>query len=293
MLKLTPLVLFSVLSTVAAGVFILAPSTADAECHPEATILPMAPLELAALFDIECARTVVDERGAEGTTLAIDLGYPSLLFGREPDATVIELLEATAQEGDRGFFSADPDIAEILLARPDASNHRELISFVLSAHRSEQRVDPMDISIWSDPKAAEALVMLCAEKGCQSPSAPCPELSMEDKLAVAKGKLALSDLIAQCEITPAWAVALRRAGVVDTRCTSTLQVSEAFADPTTLEGPCIGFGLDPARAFTPADLFRSVREALTSGEKLDVTTRARLAEILPSAAAYLEKRSGG
>ncbi|MFP7675711.1 hypothetical protein ACG74X_20445 [Marivita sp. S0852] len=267
----------------------------DASCDPKGAGLAVgAPLELQALFDIDCARSLVTVRGETGAALASDLGYPTLLLEMRPHDEAIAFLQAVAEQGDRGFFAFDPLIAERLREGGAPEN---LQAFVASATpRSEgAETTPDMIDVFSNSAANDDLIALCQSADCDGEPTICPGLlALSDKLALAEGRVSLRETLRLCPPSFEWILALRRAGVVDTSCSSTLQVNLAMANIDKLQVPCFdqGTALADLPARTSSDAIRLLRQRLVAGVPIAAEDLQIVSSVLPEAARYLENLQG-
>jgi hypothetical protein len=98
----------------------------------------------------------------------------------------------------------------------------------------------------------------CNANNCKGPPTQCPErVGLEDKLLVASGAKTLAEVVNGCPLTVDWLLALRRGGMIDTTCTSTLQINRI-----------INQGLNPTKACFSEDNSTSGTSVSTSADIL-------------------------
>ncbi len=256
-------------------------------CAPAvAAIGTGAPEELAAMLDQTCAAALVAEKGP---ALAFDLGYPSLALATGDRDEVLAVIDATIGEGDRGFFAADPDLPAALPAGPTA----DFVSAAMDPAKALSQADDIAavlraIPIWGADSNLEIIARGCGDYDCTGDISECAGyVGLADKLAIAEGTTTLAEVQSACPISPGWILGLRRAGLVDTACTSTLAVNRAMADPASLGTACYPADFDASSlpGIASADYPRLLRAhgvADLSSGTLDAMQSA-----FPEAAAFL------
>ncbi len=249
------------------------------------------PTELAAMLDRTCAAAFV---AVNGPSRAFDLGYPSLAFDHADENEVLAVIDATAGEGDRGFFASDPAILDRL---PDGLT----ADFVRASRDAQAALSQANdvgavlraIPIWGNDANMEVIVDGCGDFDCATDASDCAGyVGLADKLRVAQGTATLAEVQTACPVSPGWVLGLRRAGLVDTACTSTLAVNRAMADPATLGTACYPSGLDASAlpAIGSADYPRLVRANGIDG--VSAGTLRVMQSAYPEAAAYLTTAGG-
>jgi hypothetical protein len=222
-----------------------------------------APPELVAVLSQNCAAFMADHNPDMRLSLAQDYGYPSLMWGHFPVDEVIKSWSALVDEGDHEYFRNDADIQAIVLA---SSLSNTVKAFVVSAtEKSRAPINNIDLSlwattlpIWNDRDASEQLMSACNANNCKGPPTRCPEnVGLEDKLLVASGAKTLAEVVNDCPLTVGWLVALRRGGMIDTTCTSTLHINRI-----------INQGLNPTKACFSEDNRTSGTSVSTSADIL-------------------------
>lgn len=221
---------------------------ATGECDRETHGLPPeAPLEMAAMFDRNCAIEFIEKSDKDPIELARTLGYPSLLFGRMPVTDIEALMKLAVDAGGRSFFERDPVILQRLQdMNTSGGDLSEVIDFVASMKPSDELLEDGDVTkrlgylpIWQSTENANFLIQACAEVDCETQSTSCDgNVGLSDKLALAQGRLELAALIKKCPLTREWVAALARAGVVDTRCSFLLKLNGSISDPNILLEEC-------------------------------------------------------
>jgi hypothetical protein len=259
---------------------------ATGECDRETHGLPPeAPLEMAAMFDRNCAIEFIEQSDRNAVELARTLGYPSLLFGRMSVTDIETLMKLAVDAGDRSFFEKDPVILQRLEdMNTSGGDLTEVIDFVASMKPSDELLEGGDITkrlgylpIWQSTENANFLIQACAKVDCETQTTSCDgNVGLSDKLALAQGRLGLATLIKKCSATPerpGWLVALRRAGVVDTECSTALQISAALTDPETLLAGCFTKHMQPGnyRSKTSSDIVDFIHEWITVGRPFKVS----------------------
>lgn len=258
------------------------------------------PAELAAILNYDCAADYLDKNPDIAAGMAINMGYPSLLLEHTTDAQAIELMETAAADGDRGFFADDP---EILYNLEELDVPYTLLAFVRTAtgssylNEAENSAAYLErINLWKSPVNARLLTRSCAKYGCEEKTTTCPsEFGMADKMRIAAGDIDLYESIALCDISPEWIISLRRAGVVDTSCTSIMQINAALQDPGRLPGQCLESSkqLSGYNAIGSTDYSRYIRRRAASGDllKIDRQSIDMIGYIFPETANYLITKS--
>jgi hypothetical protein len=210
-----------------------------------------SPRFLVAIFNYECAEYYPDLTKDERTEFALNLGYPSLLFDLRSSVEVVDLVKATAYEGDRGFFLFDPKILNALEERASFHDLDKTIDFVSAALKPEKEFLQGAVSydflialpLWKNPDNMKRLLDWCSANSCNITPTQCSgDVGLADKLALAKGDISFEEVYTQCPANFRWIRALRRAGLVDTTCTSAYQINNILNLPaadTVLEKPDI------------------------------------------------------
>jgi hypothetical protein len=259
--------LFSEKSPFLSAPHALSPCTANAIDLPDG-----APPELFAVLSQSCATFLADSDEDTRLTLAQDYGYPSLLWDDFPTEDVLDSWAAIAAEGDHEYFRHDQKIQEIVM-KSDASE--PLKAFVF-ASTSEVAPPPPEIDlklwalalpIWENGVVASKLVDACIGDQCRGKPTLCAgDVGLDDKLLVAKGSKLLADLVDDCPMTDGWLRALRRAGLLDTTCTSTLQINRVLNDGLGPTEVCFSDPLADRQEMvtTSADVVRQLRRVLTA-----------------------------
>ncbi|PTV93953.1 hypothetical protein C8J27_1102 [Rhodobacter aestuarii] len=254
-----------------------------------------APWQYVALFSYDCAATApVADRDAR-VRLALDYGYPSLLVRDIGEAETAQIVAAAIEEGDRGFFSADPHIAARVASWPEALRPPAVEAFLstlpgLVAATSGPFDGPMldSAPLWHESHFAPQIVEFCARGNCQDGEQGCggPVLRAA-KARVAQSAAALSAVQASCQPSFEWLRALRRAGLVDTACSSAFQINGVMQGRLELDAPCYDpqRGLGSLPVSSPADTLRFLRHV--RGKRPDAATMEIVAEYFPEIATYL------
>ncbi len=303
----TPVVpALALVGVVAAAAGWLALRQPSAACAPEgAGLAAGAPWQLVAVFRPDCLAQAPGLTDAEKARVAMDMGYPSLVLRLSGREEALAALAAVADQGDRGFFTGDPAIGDALAAAREPLPEG-LASFVRAAVWSGtpaagERPDAaflLALPIRDDAANRAAFVAWCGADACAAAPGDCGgEVSLADKLAVARGAVTPGAMAAQCPVTPERVLALRRAGLVDTACTATLQVNLALEDPARLAGDCYPAGADIARlpAISSADAIRMLRRlpARPAPGQVDPALVAALGGAWPGIAAWLAPAGTG
>ena len=290
----------------AVGGFCLYQSTARAEVAREAcSIVPEgfespAPEMLAAILDYDCARAIAARDAKQAATLALEFGYPSLLLDHADRSEVFDVFGSLVEVGDHGFFSNDPDFIPAIRHIADQANSwaepaKRIHDFALSSLPSEIQAEfAFDaqqylsfLPIWNDLQRLSSLAAVCEEIGCESQPTQCPgPVGLTDKTDTSP-----SELIELCEPSFEWLQALRRSGVIDSDCTSTLQINRIWHQDADPQAPCFepAFLFDSLPAQGSADIARYVRSLAVQGRLADVPegNLAYIATYYPDIAAYL------
>jgi hypothetical protein len=261
------------------------------------------PLDLAAMLEPACAKAWFEAEPDLAEGRAVVLGYPSLLLPLAEQADALALISQVVAQGDRGFFANDPAILPLLSDPQTAALTSAERLFVAAVHDPDQAYAQagdktevlQSLPIWDDPANRQRLIDWCADAQCTSVTA-CqapdgPRLGLADKLRIAQGQMDPQAALALCGATPDWIVALRRAGVVDTGCTSSLQVNAIMAGTLDPNGPCLSpdRGLMDYPAVSDADGVRHLRLLAKSNrlKDLDEASAQYIGAYFPKAADYL------
>lgn len=257
---------------------------------------PDAPWQYVALFSYGCAAVAPITDRDRRVQFALDYGYPSLLVRDIGEAETAQIVTAVIAEGDRGFFAADPGVAAMVAAWPDDLRPPATVAFLSTLPGQPPAPRPFDVSmveaapLWHDGRFAPQIVDFCAESGCQDLPQPCNgPVSPAAKARIAQSAAALSTVQTSCPPSFEWLLALRRAGLVDTLCSSTFQINRVMQGHQALDAPCYdaqsGIGASPVAS--PADTLRFLREM--RGTRPDAATEKVIAEYFPEIAAYLAR----
>ncbi len=241
------------------------------------------PLELAAMLDRNCAAVYVAQSEAPVRT-AFDLNYPSLAYNHvsQPE-NVDAVIESAVTQGDRGFFMSDPAILDMLEEGEVADFVRTIFDPATANNAATLHVLPL----WQSPENAAQFLSACKNIDCTEDKTICPtRVGLADKLRLAGGDVTLADIVNTCKISFDWILALRRAGLLDTTCSSTLQVNRITGDPSRFEEPCFGSNFSVlAEPAVSNDLVRLIQQKgiiTLDGESLKVLARS-----YPKAADFL------
>jgi len=266
------------------GWYWLSRSTDIAICDRAVTGLASdAPLQLAAMLDRDCAIVYIGQSKDPART-AIDFGYPSLAYDYATRSDVDGVLEAVVLEGDRGFFMSDPAILDLLEPGP-------VTDFVQTTFAPETATTVATLHVlplWGSPGNSAQFVKACETIDCITDKTLCPaRVGLADKLRLARGEATLGVIADSCEISFEWVRALRVAGLLDTACTSTLQVNRIMDDHTRVAEPCFGpdFSIKSEPAVGANDLIRFIR--LKGVNDLDKETVDVFSISYPEAASFL------
>lgn len=246
------------------------------DCAQQADLSGEPPAALVAMLSPDCYDHALKDLTTPQT--ALDYGYPSRLFGLVSDAEASEIMALSAAEGDRGFFAADGDI----LTHLDAIGDRSAADFVIAslAPAATLKKGPaspdflMALPLWGRPENSRLLVQYCKQHDCEATRTQCPDqVGFADKLAVAQGKMTLDDAQVLCPASFEWLRALRQAGLVDTACTSAMQINMTMANPDLIGEACYppGLSLDEVPAASAADAIRLIRSYLTQPDAAPMT----------------------
>lgn len=224
-----------------------------------------APADLVAIFDRDCASALVTE---QGVGIAYDYGYPSLLMQHAPSDDANAAIDAIIAEGDRGFFANDPTVLDQLDGDAADFVRASLAPQDALAAASDPTMVLQSIPLWNADQNAEFIIAGCETTDCTADLTECDgHVGLADKLALATGDKSLDDVYASCTISPTWVLALRRAGLVDTSCTSTLTVNRTMAAPDTIGLACFpaDFDAQTLSGIGSADLPRLLQARGPSG----------------------------
>ncbi|MCO6383055.1 hypothetical protein [Oceanicola sp. 502str15] len=254
-----------------------------------------APLELAAIHDYDCARVFLAENDDRAAALAADLGYPSLAEEYASSSDYETLVIGAVDAGDRGFFAADPKALEATAEGEGAGFVQAIFDPAGALAGASEPAEVLHgLDIWNNDDNAALLVENCAAAGCESDATSCPSrLGLADKVKIASGAMGTADAVALCEPSFEWILALRRAGVVDTLCSASLQVNAGMADQAYLAGPCYpdGMAISEFRTWASADTARFLRAH--AGEPISALIDADAAEMIepgyPALAAFAQQ----
>ena len=279
------------LDIVAASVVLITPCAAFAA---GCTLPGQPPAKLVAMLSPDCFDAALQDRADARS--AMDYGFPSRLFGLLPKAEAVELIAMAAQEGDRGFFVADRSILDHVdaLSEPAADFITASLAPAETLLTGEASADfLLAVPLWGQPENGPLLTDYCARHDCQLTETHCPDrIGLADKLAVASGSMTLQQAQALCSPSFEWLRALRHAGLVDTSCTSTMQINRTMADPALLDAACYppDLSLMDLPAATSADAVRYLRKHLTHSSlaPLPAGSLDYIASQWPELAGYLQ-----
>jgi hypothetical protein len=254
-----------------------------------------APWQYVALFSYGCAAVApIADRDAR-VQFALDYGYPSLLVREIGEAETAQIVAALIAEGDRGFFAADPGIVPMVAAWPVALRPPVTDAFLSTlpgqAPLATRPFDALMVEaapLWRDTRFAPQIVHFCSGDGCpDKPQACSGPVSLAAKKRVARSQATLTSVQASCPPSFEWLLALRRAGLVDTLCSSAFQINGVMQGRQALDAPCYDAqrGLGASSVSSPADTLRFLRQM--RGTRPDAATAKIIAEYFPEIAAYL------
>lgn len=264
------------------------------------------PIILAAILDEACA---LEHRERDPSTFPdafVDFGYPSVLLEEVPQDQALELFYQVVDAGERDFFARDAKIVNLLSSAEYAAKFSTFLDFTVasqpnlwSTYEPQSEAEFLRaLPIFQDEDGREFFTKACENFACDQDMTICPQqLGLSDKLALALGHASLVNVIGQCgELTDyqrffEWYPALRRAGVVDTKCSLTLQINDASIDPMNLTRACFSDGrqLGDYSAFTNGDIVAFVRGVVGAGNSVPLAADTLMAieKYSPDLAAYL------
>ncbi|BCH55123.1 hypothetical protein GOZ89_15490 [Agrobacterium vitis] len=260
------------------------------------------PWQLSALLSIDCF--TADSRMPEEQRLkfAMDFGYPSFVLKTAEQDEAIAAIGAVAKEGDRGFFSADPYIEAAIDSQPKSEDAEFVRDFLHSAKSASKFFQSGEINenflytlpLWNNPENIKLLTNWCARNKCEGEKRECPQrISIKDKIEIAVGKISLEDVYRLCDISFEWIRELRLAGLIDTQCTSTMQINKVMANPDSIGKPCYQADFSNKEKFllTSADAARSLRDSINQGNKnlYNLEELDKIKTYYPEIAEYLSK----
>ncbi|MEO9862789.1 hypothetical protein [Yoonia sp.] len=247
-----------------------------------------APAQLVAIFDRDCAAALVDE---QGLGLAYDFGYPSLVLQHASADEANAAIDATIAEGDRGFFANDPAVLEQLDGAAADFVRASLFPQDALAAATDPSVVLQSVPLWNANQNAPIIIAGCETTDCDANLTDCAGyVGLADKHAIATGEKTLADVYASCPISPTWVLGLRRAGLVDTACTSTLAVNRVMDAPETLGDACFpaDFDAQTLPGIGSADLPRLLRVRGPSGlADIEAGNMLTLQSFFPSIVTYI------
>lgn len=236
------------------------------DCPVSGTLPGTPPSTLIAMLGPDCFDQVQKKFDAR---TVMDLGYPSRLFKLISKTEVLDLLSMAVNEGDRGFFESDADI----LLQVEGWGDTKTVEFIQATLSPEEILQKKEVStdflmalpLWGRPENSQFLVDYCEGHDCEVTRTACPDsIGLSDKLAVAKGEKSLNEIQNLCPMSHEWIRSLRQAGLVDTICTSTMQINRVMVDPETLNNACYPqeMSLQDIPAATTTDAIRYLRQYL-------------------------------
>lgn len=218
---------------------------------------------LAGLSD-DCLLKQVADHDLYVAGLVMTMGRSSLLFGHIEETTLLSLLEAEVQSGTRAVFVLDGGlIAALDTVEGDNSERAAALADFALASQAESRVSDA-----SDPNAywayrpatllrRDQITAYCSREDCSEPEAlSCSPESPHLKYLAATDSAAFWNEIANCSIEPDFVLSLRRAGLLDGLCSSSLQVNAAMKNGLGPETTCEQLLSHwPHQSFATLDLF--------------------------------------
>eukprot|EP00913_Durusdinium_trenchii_P010530 g9874.t1 len=253
------------------------------------------PAGAALLVTRECAKALA-ESGKEGDAyLAMEAGFISSAVGHLDDEKLLEALETAVRQGDQGFVSQDSLLPAALrrMAEDDAKLADRILvvhDFVLAAHtidpehsakaQPEAPTDParfaLFLPVWRDEAARNAFRTFCDREDCGPVLTGLDPCTLDDglersaKRAFSTDPRAFMGKLAQCTVNledPELVLTLRRLGIIDASCTSTMQVN-AIAQAGLVDGASCRMllaNISDQPALSASDIVRYVR-MIAAGE---------------------------
>jgi hypothetical protein len=206
------------------------------------------------MLDVGCAYKLASEKSDLRDVIAMEMGYPSLLLGSRTEEEIIQTLHLIVQEGDHGFFSSDPYIVPALRKLAEESNSNvdaieDIHDFALSAQPLQSGLQTalafninqylQYLPVSKQSKQAELFSEWCKNESCVSKASDCSSsVSLQDKLDLVSGKQTVEQFFLSCSQNPESIKLLRKAGIIDSYCSSTMQINRVLQSQAKIDDLC-------------------------------------------------------
>ncbi|OLP47037.1 hypothetical protein [Rhizobium oryziradicis] len=203
------------------------------------------PIYIGVLLTQECAHVLIKEMPEEGPVIVLHAGFPSAVDGVVPPARAVEYLENRVRDGDHHYFKLDEDIILFIDdlkkdEKLDSKSLENIRDFVLS---SKEGSDRSQISgkqqlakyfpIWRDQGERVEFQKICADAGCPQLE-PVSNICKTDdflklKMLYASDPKKVVSAFDQCAFSvrdASFIRSLRKFGMMDTSCSSSMQINE-------------------------------------------------------------------
>jgi hypothetical protein len=203
------------------------------------------PIYIGVLLTQECANVFVREVPKDAPAIVLHAGFPSAVDGVVPSNRLLEYLLSIVEGGEHEYFNLDGEINSLLddLAKDDiadASKIANIRDFVLASQEggdlsrvSDKRRFASYLPIWRNDQQRETFRNTCKEVGCPNPGSAATICKTSDFLALkmqyASSPREVISAFEQCPTSTfdaAFVQSLRKYGMIETFCSSTIQINE-------------------------------------------------------------------
>lgn len=277
------------------------------------------PAGAAVLVTSECAKVLAEGGEEEDAYIAMEAGFISAVVGHIADERLLQALETAMQQGDQGFVSSDTSLpaALRLLAEKDGLLADRILAahdFVLAAqtvtpgHSAQGKpADParfaLFLPVWRDDMARKTFLSFCEREDCGPVSMALDPCVLDDglersvKRAFSTDPQAFIGKLAQCRLnveSPEFVLRLRRFGIIDASCTSTMQVNAIAQSGFASGASCrtLLTNISDQSALSASDVVRYVRMTATSELNLSPQRQAANAASFGALSPFTAKRLG-
>jgi hypothetical protein len=203
------------------------------------------PIYIGVLLTQECAKVLIKEKPEEGPVIVLHAGFPSAVDGVVPPERAVEYLENRVRDGDHHYFKLDEDIIPFIdnLKNDESLDSKSLDNirdFVLSSKEASDQSLISDkqqfakyLPIWRDEGERVEFQKICADTGCPEPEPVSNICKTNDffklKMLYASDPQKVVSAFDQCAFSvrdASYIRSLRKFGMMDTSCSSSMQINE-------------------------------------------------------------------
>ena len=213
-------------------------------------------LYVAAHMSAECAEAFRASEGLSAKDLFIQSGFPSALFDLVADDDLLGLIEAIVESGDHGYFGEDKKLNDRLKqlnsrGAVDREKYEFYRAFIFATQTPDENIAEALVAfpgvidffpVWESEATREEFAAACSNSGCGITKITGSICDSEDYVTIKRRFVSSPDetmkLVRKCNLNLPQILGLRRFGIIDSRCSISMQLEGISELGTALDEPC-------------------------------------------------------